>query len=158
MILLKRNYQWTLEDSKKDEYFSFFCPGQVKEIRILFSYAPDSLQEEKKCVPLIQKAIEKYYGGREPGTDTFQVLNMYPLKNLITLSLSKEEVYLGNAHRWEGPQIHHLSAREVSPGFVCPQKIEGKWEGMLHLHAVCTAVCKGILVVEGRTDDEMVSS
>ncbi len=157
MILLKKNYQWTPQDSKTDERFSFLCPQGVREIRILFSYDPDALLGEKDCAPLIEKAMEQYYDGREPGADVLQVPGMCPLKNLITLSLSREGVYVGNGHRWAGRQVHRLTQTGASPGFLSIPKLSGQWEGMLHLHAVCTPVCQGILVVEGRADNEVVS-
>lgn len=79
------------------------------------------------------------------------------LKNLITISLSKDGEYLGNAHRWQKNQVHEISEKQASLGFVSPDRLEGTWEGMIHLHAVCTPQCEGMLMIEGRVSDVLVS-
>ena len=72
-----------------------------------------------------------------------------PVKNLITISLDKDGVYLGNAHRWATTQEHLISVNQVSRGFLPPEKMEGEWHGMLHLHEILSEKCSGHLIVEG---------
>lgn len=75
-----------------------------------------------------------------------------PVKNLITLSLEREGVYLGNAHRWAPQQEHVIAVEQASLGFVSPESMEGSWTGMLHLHEIISPNCTGQLRIEGRTD------
>ena len=75
-----------------------------------------------------------------------------PIKNLITNSLEREGVYLGNAHRWAPEQEHLITAEQASLGFVPPQAMEGNWNGMLHLHEIISPCCTGELRIEGRTE------
>ncbi len=157
MILFENEYEWKREDSKTDVRFCFDCPEEAAELRVTFSFEPDALRDEEACAPMITEAIEKYYEGRERDGQKMTVSSMCPLKNLITLSLSREGKYVGNAHRWSGNQTHILTRRKASPGFSVSEQLSGQWEGMLHLHAVCTETCRGKLKVEGRTADEMVS-
>lgn len=158
MILFHNEYRLHREDSKKDIEFEFDCPENITEIRVLLSFRPDALYDEQECEPLIRQAVERYYDGRERDGQAMDVSSMCPLKNLITVSLSKDGSYLGNAHRWACSQMHIFTEKTSSPGFGLPEKINGKWEGMLHLHAVCTEVCDVELKVEGRICDEVVSS
>lgn len=157
MLLLRERYRWKPEDSKKDVHFSFTCPREVTQIRILFAFSPDALTDPGDCLPMIRDAINRYEDGRPMAGERISPESIGPLKNLITISLSKDGVYLGNAHRWQKNQIHELSLTGASPGFVCPDCLEGNWEGMVHLHAVCTPECEGKLMIEGRVSDVLVS-
>ena len=71
--------------------------------------------------------------------------------------VAKDGEYLGNAHRWQKNQVHEISETEAAPGFVTPRRLAGSWEGMIHLHAVCTPRCQGQLIIEGRVSDALVS-
>ena len=157
MILLRKNYQWTPADTKTDIPFSFECTEEIKEIRITFSFSPNALYGEKDCLLYIEKALTLYYDGQDRELEPMKASGFCPLKNLITISLSKEKKYLGNAHRWQDEQIHILTTKDASPGFIPPEHMAGKWEGMLHLHAVCTPECRGELTVEGRMEHAVVS-
>lgn len=157
MILFRNEYRLHREDSKKDLKFEFDCPENINEVRVLLSFHPDALYDELECEPLIDQAVERYYDGREKDGQEMKVSSMCPLKNLITVSLSKDGIYLGNAHRWACSQMHIFTEKTSSPGFSVPEKMNGTWEGMLHLHAVCTEACDVELKVEGRRSDEMVS-
>ena len=157
MILLRERYRWKTEDSKTDVKFSFVCPGEVTGIRILFSFDPDALEDPEACRPMIEQAIRQYYDNRPLEWDRIRPESIGPLKNLITISLSKDGEYLGNAHRWQKNQVHEISETEASPGFVAPRRLAGSWEGMIHLHAVCTPRCQGQLIIEGRVSDALVS-
>lgn len=157
MLLLRERYRWKPEDSKTDVHFTFTCPREVSQIRILFSFSPEALTDSAACLPMIQDAIDRYEDGRPLDEDRILPESVGALKNLITISLSKDGEYLGNAHRWQKNQVHEISEKQASLGFVNPDHLEGTWEGMIHLHAVCTPQCEGMLMVEGRVSDALVS-
>ena len=94
MILLRERYRWKTEDSKTDVKFSFVCPGEVTGIRILFSFDPDALEDPEACRPMIEKAIRQYYDNRPLEWDRIRPESIGPLKNQITISLSKDGEYL----------------------------------------------------------------
>ena len=106
---------------------------------------------------MIDRAVRRYYDGRGLEYDQISPESIGSLKNLITISLSKDGSYLGNAHRWQKNQVHEITKTKAAPGFVCPPRVAGKWEGMIHLHAVCTLKCEGRLIIEGRVSDALVS-
>ena len=157
MILFEEKYEWKRVDTKTDVEFRFHCPEGIEELQITFSFTPDALYDEEACAPMIEEAVEQYYAARDRDGQKMCVSSMCPLKNLVTLSLSREGKYVGNAHRWSGNQYHVLTRRKASTGFTAPENLTGWWEGMLHLHAICTDSCRGKVKVEGRTTDEMVS-
>lgn len=151
VCLLEQAYQWSSQDTSSDVVFSFQCPAEVEELVVSFTYSPGEEATREICLPAVQAAVTRYYGGYPQEIEPMTAEQFLPVKNLITLSLAREGVYLGNAHRWAPEQEHVISCRYASSGFCCPVSMAGAWTGMLHLHEVLSPVCKGHLRIEGRT-------
>lgn len=149
MILLEKEYTFTPKNTDTDEVFTFQCPEGVQEIHIYFSFAPDVEENCEICKPQIDKAIASYYAEYAPELQPMEWNKYMPIKNLITISLDHEGVYIGNAHRWRKQQEHILRTDFASLGFCKPQKLEGTWKGMLHLHEIISPECNAMLRVEG---------
>ena len=148
---MEQAYQWSAQDTSSDIVFSFQCPAGVEELVVSFTYSPGEEATREICLPAVQAAVTRYYGGYPQEIEPMTAEQFLPVKNLITLSLAREGVYLGNAHRWAPEQEHVISCRYASGGFCCPVSMAGAWTGMLHLHEVLSPVCKGHLRIEGRT-------
>lgn len=151
MKLLEEEYQWTPYDSQTEESFCFFVSEHVEQIRIRFEFSPGKEEDPSLCLPPIEQALNRYYDSYPRELQPMNEEEFVPIKNLITLSLDKEGVYLGNAHRWAPQQEHLISVHKASLGFVPPEKMAGKWHGMLHLHEILSEMCTGHLVVEGES-------
>lgn len=151
VCLLEQAYQWSSQDTSSDIVFSFQCPAEVEELVVSFTYSPGEEATREICLPAVQAAVTRYYGGYPQEIEPMTAEQFLPVKNLITLSLAREGIYLGNAHRWAPEQEHVISCRYASSGFCCPVSMAGAWTGMLHLHEVLSPVCKGHLRIEGRT-------
>ena len=151
VCLLEQAYQWSSQDTSSDIVFSFQCPAEVEELVVSFTYSPGDEATREICLPALQAAVTRYYGGYPQEIEPMTAEQFLPVKNLITLSLAREGIYLGNAHRWAPEQEHVISCRYASSGFCCPVSMAGAWTGMLHLHEVLSPVCKGHLRIEGRT-------
>ncbi len=151
VCLLEQAYQWSSQDTSSDVVFSFQCPAEVEELVVSFTYSPGEEATREICLPAVQAAVTRYYGGYPQEIEPMTAEQFLPVKNLITLSLAREGIYLGNAHRWAPEQEHVISCRYASSGFCCPVSMAGAWTGMLHLHEVLSPVCKGHLRIEGRT-------
>lgn len=151
VCLLEQAYQWSSQDTSSDVVFSFQCPAEVEELVVSFTYSPGEEATREICLPAVQAAVTRYYGGYPQEIEPMTAEQFLPVKNLITLSLAREGGYLGNAHRWAPEQEHVISCRYASGGFCCPVSMAGAWTGMLHLHEVLSPVCKGHLRIEGRT-------
>lgn len=151
VCLLEQAYQWSSQDTSSDIVFSFQCPAEVEELVVSFTYSPGEEATREICLPAVQAAVTRYYGGYPQEIEPMTAEQFLPVKNLITLSLAREGIYLGNAHRWAPEQEHVISCRYASGGFCCPVSMAGAWTGMLHLHEVLSPVCKGHLRIEGRT-------
>ncbi len=151
-VLLERSYAWTPEDAQRDIPFAFCCPSDITELRISFSYAPSLETEEERCRPQVEKALRRYYDCYPHTLQPMDANRFLPVKNLITLSLDKDGVYLGNAHRWDPKQEHILNIEWASRGFVPPKQMAGDWTGMLHLHEIISPCCEAQLKIEGRAE------
>lgn len=149
-ILLERTFVWNPAHSASDVPFDFFCPTSVQELHISFTYAPGE-DDSVACIRQVEDAIARYYDRYPRELEPMTVQQYLPVKNLITLSLEKDGVYLGNGHRWDTAQEHVISADHASFGFSPPQAMHGQWCGMLHLHEIISPTCTGTLRVEGRT-------
>lgn len=148
MKLLEINYQWTPKDSQTDVCFRFHVPEGMEQVRIRFEYSPEKETDPEICFPHIEEALDQYYDDYPRSLQPMEKEHYIPVKNLITISLDKDGVYLGNAHRWESLKDYVISVGRVSRGFVHPEKIAGEWRGMLHLHEILSERCDGHLIVE----------
>ncbi|HBI64116.1 MAG TPA: hypothetical protein DDX51_03255 [Clostridiales bacterium] len=149
MRLLEEVYQWTPQDSQTDASFCFYVSEGMKQIRIRFEFSPGTETDPRLCFPPIEKAMNRYYDSYPRALQPMEKESFLPVKNLITISLDKDGVYLGNAHRWATEQEHLISAEQASLGFLPPEKMAGEWHGMLHLHEILSETCTGHLIVEG---------
>ncbi len=152
MVLLEQSYQWTPEDTGQDVLFAFTCPPEIQSVLIRFWFSPGSEYAEAICKQQIEDALTRYYDRYPREIQPMKADQFMPIKNLITISLEREGIYLGNAHRWAPKQEHLLTVERASLGFVPPESIEGCWTGMLHLHEIISPCCTGDLRIEGRTD------
>lgn len=151
MKLFEEIYVWSPCDSQTDQSFSFFVPETVEQIRIRFEYSPGKEEDPAVCLPPVHDALNRYYDSYPRELQPMKEENFIPIKNLVTISLDKDGVYLGNAHRWAPQQEHLISVRKASLGFVSPAVLAGKWHGMLHLHEILSGKCTGHLLVEGES-------
>lgn len=149
MRLLEEVYQWRTHDSQTDVSFYFDVAEGVEKIRIRFGYFPGTETDPLICIPPIEQSMNRYYGCFPRALQPMEKEHFLPIKNLVTLSLDKDGVYLGNAHRWATRQEHVISCGQASLGFLPPEKMEGKWHGMLHLHEILSERVTGHLIVEG---------
>lgn len=151
MVLLQQQYQWTPQDTAHDIPFAFTCPQDVQGVFIRFRFSPGKELVETICIPQIEDALTRYYDRYPRDIQPMEAEQFMPIKNLITISLAREGIYLGNAHRWAPEQEHLITTAQASLGFVPPQAMEGDWTGMLHLHEIISPCCTGELWIEGRT-------
>lgn len=149
MQLFEKKYQWTSQDSQTDVSFCFHVPEGLEQIRIRFTFSPGTESNPEICLPEIEGAMNRYYDSYPRDLQPMNKESFLPVKNLITISLDKDGMYLGNAHRWATTQEHLISVNQVSRGFLPPEKMEGEWHGMLHLHEILSEKCSGHLIVEG---------
>lgn len=147
--LFDQSFVWHPAHSASDVPFAFSCPASVQELHISFTYAPGD-ETNAACVRQVEDAITRYYDRYPRELEPMTVQQYLPVKNLITLSLEKDGVYLGNGHRWDTAQDHVISTDYASFGFSSPQDMQGQWRGMLHLHEIISPTCTGTLRVEGR--------
>lgn len=149
MILLECSFCWKPADSRHDVPFLFICPPEADAIRITFSFSPGMESSEALCIPQIEAAMTRYYDQYPRALQKMKAENFLPVKNLITISLDHAGEYIGNAHRWAPEQQHMITTEQASLGFVPPEKLEGEWSGMLHLHEIISPICQGYLKIEG---------
>ena len=122
MQLFEKKYQWTSQDSQTDVSFCFHVPEGLEQIRIRFTFSPGTESNPEICLPEIEGAMNRYYDSYPRDLQPMKKESFLPVKNLITISLDKDGVYLGNAHRWATTQEHLISVNQVSRGFLPPEK------------------------------------
>ncbi len=147
MELYRKSYTFYPEDTATDVQFAFDCSEQAEELQIQFSFSPDAEPSEEICRPQIEQAIRDYHADYDPSLQPMDWKRHMPVKNLITLSLDREGVYLGNAHRWNKQQIHRIRTDRAALGFVPPERLAEHWSGMLHLHEVISEKVEAELIV-----------
>lgn len=118
------------QDKTNIEHF-FNVPEGIKQLKITYSYAPKTVENEKDAVEVIKKYFLDY---NEKLTGDFT--DFLPVKNLVTLSIDEGRNYRGAAHRQDGFQEHIISEDFASPGFFKGKITEGEWDIVLNVHCV----------------------
>ena len=88
-------------------------PPKIASIRISFSFSPGMEQQDAICMPQIEAALTRYYDCYPRDIQPMDAQQFLPIKNLITLSLEREGIYLGNAHRWAPEQEHIITTEQA---------------------------------------------
>lgn len=127
-----------LKLSKKDHQTNIAIPFQVyqaaEKLVIEFSYDPQEVDEVAARIQ-IEKALKDFV----PETEHKKWGNVdryLPLQNLITLSLTYKNEYIGAYHKKDNHQIIILSKKESSKGFTKRTIESGEWEIQLNAHCI----------------------
>lgn len=149
-VLVEKEWYLTPDDHQKHIKIPFELKQNYEELKIYFEYSPQ-LVENELALKVIEQAVPKYFKQAEL-VDLAQFL---PLENLITLSVAKEEVYLGCRHHKATNQLVSLSETTSSLGYSPVAITPGKWEVQLHGHAVISEQVFVKLKIIGGMFDEL---
>ncbi len=141
-LLIERELSLQDSDTKTSIDIPFTVPENTKKLFITYSYSPKILEDEEKAKRLIKENILR--DAPEDVGEYTDYGRFMPLKNLVTLSLSSPEGYVGAAHRQDSEQYHEIGEDYASPGFINGKPEKGGWILSLDVHAIVTdkAFCK----------------
>lgn len=128
-------------DSKKNFKIKFDAKEEYDYIKIVFDYSPHKEYDKEKCQAGINISLENYFQGYSRDYQPIDESKFYPIKNLITLSITKDEKYLGNAHKHFSHQEIIVSEKETTKGFISPLKITGEYIITINVHLIFTEFC-----------------
>ena len=145
ITLLSLKREITKEECFKHLEFPFVAKEEYSKLRIKYSYFPkDYLGEDGFDLAL--NAFKEAYG--DSLVDIEKVKNELPLKNHITLSLSKEGELIGTAHRHANNLVVEVSQLGSTPGFYLVPINKGNYSVVLSVHALlCEKVTAEVEVV-----------
>ena len=113
------------KDDKTHIEVSFDVPSGLKCLCVHTSYAPKYEYDEVSCIELIDRGLATQ--------DVAQALTYedkkrcIPLANHIAWSLNDGEKNLGTEHRHSPDQMHIISEKYSSNGFIPTSIRQGKW-------------------------------
>ncbi|MDO4616062.1 MAG: CehA/McbA family metallohydrolase [Lachnospiraceae bacterium] len=145
--IFRQEFWWAPVDSATDVRMEFQVPANTDALEVHFHYTPGQESLDEYCKAPVEAAIKTYYGDADPAREPMTVQQQYPIKNLVTVSASRNGEYVGNAHRWDTDQTLLFTTYFASPGFSAPESMEGDWEIQLHLHCIISPKCRGIVEV-----------
>ena len=149
IILLEEKRVLSKEYSEKDISFKFKVPENIKSIEILFKYDPALISDKTLYIDSLSKAIDKYYSIYDKNIEKITTENFDCIKNLLTISLDCNGVFIGNRHRWDNNQRIKISTQNADLGFVSPSNIHGEWIITIHCHQIFIKDCNIDLKVVG---------
>lgn len=136
MDILEKSYQLSEKQTQTNIKIPFAVPGLFRQMKIHFEYSPEK-SSDKVAQEQVQQAIENYIFDGAPA-DEYIVKNYLPIENFITLSVTKDDNYLGGHHNKKKEQVVILSEAKSSLGF-WPTTIEpGNWELQLNCHCIAS--------------------
>lgn len=137
MLLENSLYKKTIQLTDSDNQTNIVIPFRVEELyqylEIDVSYTPQEVSE-RIAKGKILSALPKYHVNLENWND------FLPLLNLITVSVSHNDSYIGCRHTKESVQKIIISEDASSLGFINYGIVQGSWELQLNLHCICSDV------------------
>lgn len=148
-VYLDATVTLTPEDSKSDIVFEFEIDMPCETVYIDAAYFPKYFYDPAAAEALIEQSVRQY--GLDPATDLFGDApdSVFPLANLIALSLDSGGCYRGAAHRHANAQHIVLSEGEATGGFSPGRPPQGRWRITIHPYCVLTARCDYHITVTG---------
>lgn len=147
-IILAQEIILSTVDNQKNSVIPFHLERGYQRLIIEFSYGPQ-LVEEEVALLAIQKALPLFF--KEPSK--VECDQFMPLVNLITLSLSHNQKYIGCRHNKQNQQRILISEKGSSLGYLAEKVTAGDWEIQLNNHCVLSQEVRVSLVVYGEEGD-----
>lgn len=133
-VILEKELKLSQKDHQTNIVIPFQLNQAAEKLVIDFSYDPPVVDEKAARIQ-IRQALKQFV----PATEQKKWGNVdryLPLQNLITLSLTYENQYVGAHHKKDNHQIIIISKQETSKGFVKRTVEAGEWEIQLNAHCI----------------------
>jgi len=123
----------------------FVLAKTYQSLLVNFSFSPRHVDREKALV-IISQVLPDYFGSDELLVKPEDFL---PLENLLTISVSHDEEYVGGRHHKSTEQEVHLSADGSSAGYLPHAVTPGNWELQIHPHCLLSDQLEVTLTIQG---------
>lgn len=152
-IILDQKYRFSPEMSKTNFSVPFTLRKDYQSMIITCQYVPKEVSDLTLCQKEIEAGLQRYIPASQ--MDEFgNWQNYLPLMNFITLSLNFGSLYIGCAHRHASTQLHVISSKKSSPGFIPHTPQTGSWRAVLNIHAAISDPVEYSLQILGLTTGE----
>lgn len=156
--LFDQSFAFTVADVRKNILLPFETEQDYDRLVLRLRYGPKVIRDPEIIQPQIQKCVETYFPAGYQLTEA-DMEEFQQLLNFVTLSLDKDGVYVGCAHRHPPEQTLVISERGSSWGFAPTAASAGMWRAVLHVQAVVTGTVNYRLQVygmeRGENDDQI---
>lgn len=155
--LLHQDLVFSVEDVRKNILLPLQVDQAYDSLVIHFHYEPKYIRDKEIIMPQIQACVKKYFpAGHELTEEDMKEYDQ--LLNFVTLSLDKDEEYVGCAHRHPPEQTIIISPRGSSYGFSPQTVTPGAWRIVLHVQAVVVGTVDFTLDVYGLEEGESIDA
>lgn len=132
--------------------FTFTIDRRFEALACEFSYSPKevALAEGR---PFIEAALPQFFLPEQPlpNSEEFE-----PLQNLLTVSVTYENTYVGCRHYQNPQQAWEISGSASSKGYRKQRILPGTWVFKVNVHCICSAEVAMTLRVWGVSADEFL--
>lgn len=123
------------KDTKTNISIPFYLDKEATKIRVFYSYSP-KFGEGEIAKEMVLKGLEKYADNfSEKDRDVEAHL---PIENFVSLSLFKNDEYLGSFHNKARRQEVIITKDLASSGFWPTDISSGLWELQLNCHCIAS--------------------
>jgi len=112
--------------------FPFELEKEYDSLKIYYSYTPKDYYGDA-AFSLAKEAFHEAYGNEAVADE--EVIKELPLKNHVTLSLSKDKMLIGTAHRHSNDMVIEVGER-ATVGFKSVKLSPGSYSIVLSVHAL----------------------
>lgn len=146
--ILHRTFTFSPDDARKNVLIPFRTERDYDRLVIHLKYGPKAIRDPEIILPQIEKCVEAYFPAGYRLTEK-DMQEYDQLLNFVTLSLDREGVYVGCAHRHPPEQTLVISKSGSSWGFDPMNAAAGAWRIVLHVQAVVAGTVRYCLEVYG---------
>lgn len=123
----------------------FVLTKTYQSLYVHFSFSPQHVDRERALV-IISQVLPDYFGSDELLVTPEDFM---PLENLLTISVSHENEYVGSRHHKATEQEVYLSAAGSSAGYLPHTVTPGNWEVQIHPHCLLSDQVEVRLTIQG---------
>lgn len=147
-LILENELNLSPTDTAKNFELEFELKSDYKSLKITHNYNPRVLEDVAVKKIIVREAFSKY----EIPEENFEIMVDSNITNLITLSLVRENEYIGVAHRGANEQVHIISDEGSSFGFINTKINNGTWKAIVNVHFIGTDHCRNYVKIEGEKE------
>lgn len=134
-LIIEKEFVGNKVDNKTHRTIPFTIDEECEEVTVYFSFNPYLVKNKEDLIEAFKDGIFNYQISKEKILEEIEKGTMY-LNNMISISLYKDDEFLGCSHKHNKDQVHSIRKDKSSHGFLKVDSLMGKYEAIVSFHGI----------------------